>query len=228
MLANVATKSYAPRGLIMKVFILGIASLLLTTSGCTITQLSCQEKIALVLESTCSPQKKNKLAYAVVSGCSRPYTRAYDWGSQLTTLTKPLQCEKIPTQGFEYSWNAATTPEPKNRIFPKAPSREVRQKPGTITKQIVRDAMYPIQIQAKRCYKNALRIYPNLSGKITTYFEVDTSGVVLRAGIQSTTMYHHGVESCLLKVVKRVRFPESKDGRKASITYPWVFKQGRN
>jgi hypothetical protein len=86
--------------------------------------------------------------------------------------------------------------------------------------------MYSIQTQAKRCYDNALRIYPNLSGKITTYFEVDASGVVLRAGIQSTTIYHHEVESCLLKVVKRVRFPESKDGRKALLTYPWFFKQG--
>jgi hypothetical protein len=110
-------------------------------------------------------------------------------------------------------------------VLPKTPNLEVPDKQGPMTKQILRDAVYPFRSQAKHCYDKALRIYPKLFGKTTMYFEVGASGAVLQAGIKFTTMSHQGVESCLLRVVKRLKFPKREDGRKTLITFPWVFKQ---
>lgn len=199
---------------------------LLMMTGCALSfslRSTCQEKVALILNSTCSPEKKNKLAYAAVASCSSEAPEATRWFNQLTTLNQPLQCEEIPKIEFELSWNMATTPELVKTKKTEKQSSQGSGKKGCLTGEIVRDVLGKVQRKAKDCYEKALPLYPTLSGKITTYFEIDREGAVTLAGIKETTMYHRGVEDCLLSFINKLQFPKCLEGP-AAVTYPWIFK----
>jgi TonB family protein len=97
---------------------------------------------------------------------------------------------------------------------------------GCLSSSIVRRVLGRVQSQAKYCYEKELPRNPNLSGKITTGFVIGPTGSVLNTSIADSTMGNANVEQCLLRVLKRLKFPPCAGGGTADVTYPWIFKQG--
>jgi hypothetical protein len=97
---------------------------------------------------------------------------------------------------------------------------------GCLTGAVVRRVLGRVQSQAKYCYEKELPRNPNLSGKITTAWVIGPTGGVLSTRIAETTMANANVEQCLLRVIKRLKFPPCAGGGTADVTYPWIFKSG--
>ena len=73
------------------------------------------------------------------------------------------------------------------------------------------------------CYERELQDDPELEGSIVVNFTIDIDGQVSRRSIESNTMGNRNVESCLLREVGRMRFPEP-DGSMVVVSYPFSFR----
>ncbi len=74
----------------------------------------------------------------------------------------------------------------------------------------------------KRCYEKALKADPNLKGKVTVDWIINMRGRVENAEISSDTVHNAAMSQCILKVVRRMRFPKP-DGGPVPVSYPFVF-----
>ena len=74
----------------------------------------------------------------------------------------------------------------------------------------------------KYCYQKELQSNPKLKGKVVAQWKVDLSGKVMAPSIASSTMGNSAVESCIKRVIRRMRFQEP-DGGICIIRYPFVF-----
>ncbi len=97
---------------------------------------------------------------------------------------------------------------------------------GCLTQDVVLRVLSRVQSQAKYCYEKELPRNPNLEGKVTTAFVIGPTGAVQSARIAESTMGNANVESCLTRVIQRLRFPPCAGGGVAEVTYPWIFKSG--
>ncbi|MCK5687969.1 AgmX/PglI C-terminal domain-containing protein, partial [Myxococcota bacterium] len=97
---------------------------------------------------------------------------------------------------------------------------------GCLSKSQVGRVLNRVKNQVKYCYEKELPRNPNLSGKITTKFVIGGTGSVKSATIASTTMNDSAVEQCIIRVIKRLKFPPCPTGGVVDVTYPWIFKSG--
>jgi hypothetical protein len=74
----------------------------------------------------------------------------------------------------------------------------------------------------KYCFERELQMNPELKGKIIAQWKVALDGSVMSSSIASSTMGNKKVESCITRVIKRMRF-EKPDGGICIINYPFVF-----
>ena len=95
---------------------------------------------------------------------------------------------------------------------------------GCLKPAVVRRVLGRIQSQAKYCYEKELPRNPNLAGKVTTTFTIGSTGSVMRTGISESTIGNANVESCLERIIKRLKFPPCRGGGTADVSYPWIFK----
>lgn len=77
--------------------------------------------------------------------------------------------------------------------------------------------------QLKYCYEQQLGRDPNLYGKITVTFTIGAEGRVTEAQILQSTMHDTNVEQCVLRTVRRIRFPVPRGGGQVIVTYPFMF-----
>jgi hypothetical protein len=77
------------------------------------------------------------------------------------------------------------------------------------------------------CYERELMDDPTLEGQITVNWTIDLDGRVSRRSVESNTMGNRDVESCLLREVGRMRFPEP-DGGMVVVRYPFTFHGADN
>lgn len=73
------------------------------------------------------------------------------------------------------------------------------------------------------CYERELSDDPELEGQITVNWTIDLDGRVSRRSVESNTMDGSSVETCLLREVSRMRFPEP-DGGMVVVRYPFTFR----
>lgn len=104
------------------------------------------------------------------------------------------------------------------------PGRSVTR--GCLSQQVVGRVISRVHSQAKYCYEKELTKNPNLAGKITSQFVIGPTGTVINARVASTTLDDRNVEECLMRVIKRLKFPPCAGGGTANVTYPWIFKTG--
>lgn len=74
----------------------------------------------------------------------------------------------------------------------------------------------------KRCYEKALKANPKLKGKIVVDWTINMRGRVERATIASDTVRDAGMKQCILKTIRRMRFPKPEDGP-VPLSYPFIF-----
>lgn len=95
---------------------------------------------------------------------------------------------------------------------------------GGLDKETVQRYIRSKMGQIRWCYKTELQKDRSLAGKITVQFFIAPSGKVSRAKIQASTMGNANVERCIQSKVAMWRFPSSKQGAGAVVSYPFIFK----
>ncbi|MFI5309094.1 MAG: AgmX/PglI C-terminal domain-containing protein [Polyangiales bacterium] len=74
----------------------------------------------------------------------------------------------------------------------------------------------------KYCFETALQRQPNLQGAITAGWRIDRKGLVTTVRVAKSTLGDPGVEGCILRQIKRWKFPEP-DGGEVDVLYPFLF-----
>ena len=74
----------------------------------------------------------------------------------------------------------------------------------------------------QHCFERELQVNPSLSGNITANWRIELDGSVSNVMISSSTLNNNNVESCVTRVISRMRFAEP-DGGMCEINYPFVF-----
>ena len=75
------------------------------------------------------------------------------------------------------------------------------------------------------CYESRLQVSPKLSGKVTVRWTIGLQGDVLNAAIVDDTLGDPAVGQCLLRQVRRIRFPKPEGGI-CVVSFPFVFTGG--
>ena len=75
----------------------------------------------------------------------------------------------------------------------------------------------------KYCFETALQRKPKLQGSIDAYWRIDRKGMVSTTRVAKSTLDDPGVEGCILRQIKRWKFPEP-DGGEVDVTYPFLFR----
>ncbi len=78
----------------------------------------------------------------------------------------------------------------------------------------------------KHCYEQELRRNPKLAGKVTVEFTVAVTGAISGTEVVSSSLNNRAVEGCIVKTIRRWRFPKPEDGD-VIITYPFIFQASR-
>ncbi len=94
---------------------------------------------------------------------------------------------------------------------------------GGLSQEVVGRYIKRYWAQFKFCYERELSKNPNLYGKITSTFTIAGNGRVTEAQVMKSTMNNATVEQCILRVIRRIRFPTPKGGGEVIVTYPFMF-----
>ena len=78
----------------------------------------------------------------------------------------------------------------------------------------------------KYCYEKELNLAPNLSGKVVVQFTIGLSGDVEEALIESSSLNHAQTEDCIVRRVRRWKFPRPQ-GDRVIVAYPFVFSKAK-
>ncbi len=75
----------------------------------------------------------------------------------------------------------------------------------------------------RRCYETALRNNPSLSGKVVVEFTIQERGNVSSARAVENTTNDPGLGTCVMGVVRSLRWREGPEGGSVTFAYPFVF-----
>ena len=98
---------------------------------------------------------------------------------------------------------------------------------GSLDKKIVQRIMRRAKRKFLYCYNRELQKRQDLSGKVGVKFVIGPSGKVISARINNdgkvTTIKNAKVERCIVRQVKRLKFPSPKGGGIVRVNYGWRF-----
>lgn len=94
---------------------------------------------------------------------------------------------------------------------------------GSLSKEEIGRVIRRNLARFKYCYEKQLNADPNLAGKVSVYFTIAPTGGVAKASVRETSMKSAKVESCVVKVMKSLKFPKPRGGGIVVVTYPFVF-----
>ncbi len=77
----------------------------------------------------------------------------------------------------------------------------------------------------RACYETVAAGSPGLSGTVSVRFGISPGGEVQTASIAGSSLNNPRVEGCVLRQIKRLRFPSADKGSNA--TFPFVFKPSK-
>ncbi len=91
---------------------------------------------------------------------------------------------------------------------------------GDIAKNVRRRAA-----ALRACYERQLMSKPNLKGKVSVQWTINTEGKVTRPKIVSNSLKNSSVTDCVMRTIKRIRFKKPEAGI-CVIQWPFVFAPG--
>lgn len=86
----------------------------------------------------------------------------------------------------------------------------------------VRSTMKRYNAQIRACYEKELKLNPDLAGKVTAYWMITTTGAASDVEITTNSTNNAELGTCMLKVIKRIKFPAPEDDIEVD-GYNWVF-----
>ncbi len=99
---------------------------------------------------------------------------------------------------------------------------------GALRREEIERAVRRVNAQLRFCYEKELAKTPALAGKIALEFVIGGTGNVSSAkAAQNTLPVGAGqkVESCSLRIIRRLRFPKPRGGGQVFVTYPFVYSR---
>jgi TonB family protein len=94
---------------------------------------------------------------------------------------------------------------------------------GGLDKDVIAKVIRDHMAEIKYCYETELNKNPSLAGKVAVAFTIDPTGAVSDANVSETTLNNGTAENCMLRRIRRWKFPEPKGGGVVAVTYPWIF-----
>lgn len=79
--------------------------------------------------------------------------------------------------------------------------------------------------EARDCYEKALKDIKGLKGDVVIHFVLKPSGEVKSAELneQRSTIREASVSSCVIGVIRAIKFPRSSKGLETTVNYPFNF-----
>jgi len=77
----------------------------------------------------------------------------------------------------------------------------------------------------RACYETQLLSKPDLAGKVTARWTIDSEGGVGDASLQNSSLGNPSVEDCVLRTIRRMRFAKP-DAGVCVVQWPFVFSPG--
>jgi outer membrane biosynthesis protein TonB len=78
------------------------------------------------------------------------------------------------------------------------------------------------QAAIRYCYEVEVQRQPNLRGRVSIAWRIDLAGRVTTARVGSSTLHNARVEGCMVRQIRRWRFPQP-DGGQVQVSYPFIF-----
>jgi len=95
---------------------------------------------------------------------------------------------------------------------------------GGLDREIIAQYIRTQLGQILYCYERQLSASPDLFGKVSIRFTIDSKGAVETQRIGDSTLRNATVEGCILQKVAKWKFPTPEGGTKVNVTYPFLFK----
>ncbi|MCA9683303.1 MAG: AgmX/PglI C-terminal domain-containing protein [Myxococcales bacterium] len=92
---------------------------------------------------------------------------------------------------------------------------------GDIDKDTIRRIVRSHLMEVRGCYNAGLSKDPHLEGRVMIQFSIIGTGAVGSAVVQENTTGDNDVGNCIAKAVKRWKFPRTRSGGTAMVTYPF-------
>lgn len=78
------------------------------------------------------------------------------------------------------------------------------------------------QAAIRYCYEVEVQRQPNLRGRVEINWRINLAGSVTTSRVARSTLRNPRVEGCIVRQVRRWRFPQP-DGGEVNVTYPFIF-----
>lgn len=105
----------------------------------------------------------------------------------------------------------------------RAPTRSIRASGGVLSRAAIQKVVSAHMNRVQACYERQLLTSPGLSGKIVFDWVITTSGSVGSARQVSSSLRSAAVASCILREIRKWRFPHPVGGS-VNVRYPFVFR----
>lgn len=110
--------------------------------------------------------------------------------------------------------------EAKVQLTPGKP-----QVSGYLSAEEINRVVRANQAALRYCYESEVQRQRSLKGKVMVQWRVDRAGLVPTARVASSTLNDSRVEGCIVRQVRKWRFPKP-DGGEVSVLYPFIFGVG--
>ena len=97
------------------------------------------------------------------------------------------------------------------------------QKRGPLEGKVITRVMTSHKNEFSACYDKVVRKNPSLAGRVVLRFTIRGDGSVRNVKVRETSLNHAGVENCIVRVGKKLRFPGESGRDVTKVWYPFVF-----
>ncbi|MBX3197316.1 MAG: AgmX/PglI C-terminal domain-containing protein [Labilithrix sp.] len=127
-------------------------------------------------------------------------------------------------QGAKLGGSVHTTTETKGEGGPKSTRGQSANEAGRTTKDI-QAIVVARRDEARACYDKGLAAHPGIEGDLDIKWVIDPQGNVTDASVDTTKsqILEPGVGACVVEVIKKIKFAESKGGYETRAHYPFNF-----
>ncbi|MDB4974233.1 MAG: putative abductin-like protein, partial [Myxococcaceae bacterium] len=101
----------------------------------------------------------------------------------------------------------------------------VPQVSGYLSAEQINRVVRANQAALRYCYETEVQRQHGLRGKVVLQWRVDRAGAVPTAKVASSTLHNATVEGCIVRQVRKWRFPQP-DGGEVAVMYPFIFGVG--
>jgi outer membrane biosynthesis protein TonB len=131
----------------------------------------------------------------------------------------------LKTSGGAGSGSIDTGAKTATRVVARVKSDDIEAVDGKIDKKSVQATIRRRQDGFSACYENALKANSKLQGKLVVEFTIGDDGKVVSASVVKDGLNSSEVSSCVVGLLKRLRFPAPADGE-VTISNSFVFQPG--